>query len=89
MKKETRETAKDTSPKVSSLGQGAKWVKGSVRVSGCAKATAAIYIHPSNPKTNDVRDKARIIFIYLGYSPKTEANLALEQIQRTPNLLLR
>ena len=67
MKKEMKETAKDTSPKVSSLGQEAKWVNGRVRVAGCTKATAAMYIHPSNPKTNNVKDRARIIVMYLSY----------------------
>jgi len=34
IKNETNETTKDTSPKVSSLGQGAKCVNWRVRVSG-------------------------------------------------------
>ena len=63
MKKETKDTAKETIPKVSSLGQGAKWVNCQVRVSGCTKEFATIYNHPSRPKINNVKDAAWIIFL--------------------------
>ena len=65
MKKDTKDTAKETIPKVSSLGQGAKWVNWIVRVSGCTKATATIYNHPSRPKINKVKDAAWTIFIIM------------------------
>ena len=58
-KKEIKEMAKEISPKVSSLGQGAKWVNWRVRVAGCTKATAAIYTHPSRPKINKEKDNAQ------------------------------
>ena len=65
MKKDTKDTAKETMPKVSSLGQGAKWVNWMVRVLGCTKATATIYNHPSRPKINNVKDAAWTIFIIM------------------------
>ena len=54
-----KETAKQTSPNVSSRGHGAKWVSWIGNVWGCTKATAAIYTHPARPKTNSVSVKAR------------------------------
>ncbi len=65
MKKDTKDTAKETIPKVSSLGQVAKWVNWIVRVSGCTKATATIYNHPSRPKINNVKDAALTIFLIM------------------------
>lgn len=65
MKKEINETAKHAIPNVSSLGQGAKWVNCIFKVSGCTKATAAIYNHPSRPKINNVRDADWTIFLIM------------------------
>ena len=65
MKKDTKDTAKETIPKVSSLGQVAKWVNWIVRVSGCTKETAAIYNQPSRPKINNVKDAAWTIFLIM------------------------
>ena len=65
MKKDTKDTAKETIPKVSSLGQGAKWVNWIVSVSGCTKEFATIYNHPSRPKINNVKDAALTIFLIM------------------------
>ena len=65
MKKDTKDIAKEAIPKVSSLGQGAKWVNWIVRVSGCIKATATTYNQPSRPKINKVKDAAWTIFLII------------------------
>lgn len=57
------DTAKHTSPKVSSLGQDAKWVNGQDRVFGWKVVLSTIYSQPNNPKIKSVKDKALISFI--------------------------
>jgi len=68
MKKDTKDTAKETIPKVSSsLGQGAKWVNCQDRVSGWKVALITIYNQPKRPKTNKMKDNALINFIITDY----------------------
>jgi len=63
MKNEIKETAKQTSPKVSSLGYGRKWVNCNVKVFGWIHEFPTIYSHPASPKINKVKESALRNFI--------------------------
>ena len=67
MKKDMKDTAKETVPNVSSLGQEARCVNGQDRVSRWTDALSTIYSQPKRPKTNNVKEIAFIIFIGVAY----------------------
>jgi len=67
MKKDTKDTAKEMIPNVSSLGQEARCVNGQDRVSGWTAPLSTIYSQPKRPKTNNVRKTAFIIFMGVAY----------------------